>query len=89
MIGDIGGYLDAKNRASVAAWAWRWHAQGGSKHWAARPLMDLRNAEDLRRYRGIELKRRRSPFGRRVVSLAAFKFERERQKVIKRLGVGA
>lgn len=77
---NIGGYLDAKNSSNLAKWRWRWHLQGGSAHWTARSLVDLRNDEDRKRYRIIELLRRRSPFGRRIVNLAAWRFERERQK---------
>lgn len=83
----IGGFLDLKNSISTAKWRWRWHLQGGSSHWAARSLRDLRNDEDLRRYRCIELKRRHTPFGRRVVNLAAFRFERIRQQAYKRMAL--
>lgn len=81
------GFLDLKNKMLVAAWRWRWALQGGSHHWAARPLQDLRNAEDLRRYRLIEHDRRHSPCGKRVVNINAFRFERIRQKAQKRIVV--
>jgi len=50
---NIPGYLALKNRMHVAAWAWRWHLQGGGRHWAARDLQDLRNEEDLRHHQAI------------------------------------
>lgn len=74
------GFLDLKNAMNVAAWKWRWALQGGSTLWAARPLRDLRNEEDLKRYRLVEVKRRHTPFGRRVVNLAAWRFERVRRQ---------
>lgn len=79
------GPLDLKNQMNVARWQWRWHLQGGSASWSARPLQDLRDDEGLRRYRDIELKRRNSPFGRRVVNINAWKFERIRQKQFRRM----
>ena len=54
------GFLDRKNSENRARWLWRWHLQGGSRFWSARPLRDLRNDEDLRRYREIEFRRRRA-----------------------------
>jgi len=82
---EIGGYLDAKNRENVAGWAWRWHLQGGSKFWVARPLRDLRNDEDLKRWREIELKRRHlSKQVRKVVNLAAWRINRARFNRIRR-----
>jgi hypothetical protein len=84
---DTPGFLGLKNKMCIAAWQWRWALQGGSHHWAARPLRDLRSDEDLRRYRVIELKRRHTPFGRRVVNLNAFRFERIRQQAYKRMAV--
>lgn len=74
------GFLDVKNSRNLAAWRWRWHLQGGSSHWHARPLQDLRDEEGLLMYRKIEYKRRRTPFGRRVVNLAAWRFERARRR---------
>lgn len=47
-------WLQMKNSRSVAVWRWRWHLQGGSKHWAARDLQDLRNENDMRRYRAVQ-----------------------------------
>lgn len=83
------GFLNLKNAKNVAAWQWRWALQGGSKHWCARSLLDLRNEEDKRLYRIIELKRRHTPFGRRVVNLAAWRFERARQKAVRNRTGGA
>lgn len=82
---SIPGLLDLKNQVNVARWRWRWHLQGGSSSWTARPLQDLRNEEDLRRYREIEFDRRHTPFGRRVVNINAWKFERIRQKRYRRM----
>lgn len=75
------GFLDAKNSENLARWRWRWHLQGGSSGWSARPLLDLRNAEDLKRYREIELKRRHlRPRSRKVVNLTHERFERIRRR---------
>jgi hypothetical protein len=83
MIGDFGGFLDAKNSRNVAHWRWRWHLQGGSKHWMARSLKDLRNDEDLKRWRNIEFQRRHTKFGGKVVNLAAVRIQRgKRQKAM-------
>lgn len=79
------GLIDLKNQMNRARWQWRWHLQGGSSSWTARPLRDQRNEEDLRRYRDIELKRRHTPFGRRVVNITAWKFDRIRQKTFRRM----
>lgn len=81
---NMPGFLDLKNSANIARWRWFWHLQGGSRHWAARSLRDLRNDEDLKRYRLIELKRRHTPHGRQVVNINAFRFERIRQRAFKR-----
>lgn len=73
-------HLDLKNQINRAKWAWRWHMQKGSSGWSARPYPDLRNEDDLRRYRLIEFKRRHTPFGGRVVSMHAWKWEQKRQR---------
>jgi hypothetical protein len=83
------GYQDLKNQMNKAQWAWRWALQGGSMHWAARPLQDLRNDDDRRLYRMIEFKRRHSPFGRRIVNLAAWRFERARRQATSRANARA
>jgi hypothetical protein len=44
---STGGFLDAKNQANVAAYYWRVHMQGGSRHYRARDLQDMRNSEQL------------------------------------------
>lgn len=77
---NIPGFLAVKNSVSVAKWRWRWHLQGGSKFWVAHSLLDLRNDEDRRRYRAIEVKRRHTPFGGLVVNIAAWRFERVRRQ---------
>lgn len=75
------GFLDVKNSRNVARWAWRWHKQNGSRFWVAHDLMDLRDEEGLRRWREIEGKRRRlSKRVRKIVNLAAWRFERVRRK---------
>ena len=78
---NIGGYLDAKNSENVAKWRWRWHLQGGSRFWMARSLEDLRNEEDLRRWRLIELKRRHTKKGGKVVSMAAIRLAKALKRV--------
>lgn len=77
---NVPGPLDLKNQVSRARWAWKWHLQGGSSSWSARPFQDLRNDEQLRMYRAIEVARRHTPFGRRVINLAAWRFEQKRRR---------
>lgn len=78
---DIGGYLYYRNQENRARWMWRWARQGGSFFTIARDLRDLRNAEDLRRWRAIEFKRRRlGKQVRKVVNLAAWKINRARRR---------
>lgn len=78
---DIGGYLYYKNQANRARWMWKWARQGGSFFVQARPLLDLRNAEDLKRWRQIEFKRRRlGKQVRKVVNIAAWKINRARRR---------
>lgn len=73
---DIGGYLYYRNQENRARWMCRWARQGGSFFTPARPLMDLRNAEDLRRWRVIEFKRRHlGKKARKVISLAAWRMK--------------
>lgn len=69
-----------RNQENKARWYWRWAKQGGSFFTTARDLRDLRNAEDLRRWRHIEFKRRRlGKKARKVVNLAAWRIDRARQ----------
>jgi len=69
-----------RNQENKARWYWRWAKQGGSFFTTARDLRDLRNAEDLRRWRTIEFKRRRlGKKARKVISLAAWRIDRARQ----------
>lgn len=79
---QAGNFLYARNALRRAQWAIRWSRQGGSMFWAARPLVDLRNEEDLRRYRLIEHKRRQLKRARKskVINLAHERFERIRRK---------
>jgi hypothetical protein len=80
---DVPDHLAVRNSEHVAEWRWRWHLQGGSKHWAARSLKDLRNDEDLKRWRRIEFQRRHTKFGGKVVNLAAVRIQRaKRQKAM-------
>lgn len=67
---DIGGYLFYRNQENKARWYWRWAKQGGSFFTPARDLRDLRNAEDLKRWRAIEFKRQHTRKGK-VICLAA------------------
>jgi hypothetical protein len=76
---NVGGFLYYRNQKARAQWMYRWAQQGGSFFHPARPLMDLRNADDLRRYRLVEGKRRFLKHGRKVVSFAAWKFRNVRK----------
>lgn len=53
---NIPGPLDQKNRENTARWLWRTHLRGGSMHVKARDLQDLRNEEDMRRWRPVEVR---------------------------------
>jgi hypothetical protein len=102
-LNDIGGFLYYRNQEARAQWAYRWAQQGGSFFHRAHDLQDLRSVGD--RMKGRELWLTARPLrklakqmhtkiygnakGRKVVNLAAFKFDRERQQVAKRLGVMA
>lgn len=81
---DVANVLQVLNGLRRAQWAIRWSLQGGSKFWHARPLEDLRNEEDLRRYRVIECKRRHVKRCRgrkaKVINMAHAKFERVRRE---------
>jgi len=44
------GYLQLKNEIARAQWQMRWAQQGGSMHWKARDLRDVRSDEDRRRH---------------------------------------
>lgn len=52
------GFLDLKNSVNHAKWRWRWHRQGGSRFWIARDLTDMRDEDQLRRWRYIETEAR-------------------------------
>lgn len=79
--------LSVKNITSVGRWWMRWVARGGSFHWQARPMTDLRNDDQLRRYREIEHQRRHiprdesqaAPRPKQVVNLAAWRLQRARR----------
>jgi hypothetical protein len=78
---EIGGYQDFKNEENRARWLWRWAQQGGSMHWKARDLLDLRNAGDLERWRVTEHKLRHTPKSKKkVINLAAVRIERAKRK---------
>lgn len=79
---DVANCLQAHNGLRRAQWAIRWSRQGGSKFWSARPLMDLRNEEDLRLYRVIEGKRRQVKRAKKakVINIAHERIERTRRK---------
>lgn len=82
---DAGDYLYYKNQENKARWYWKWVRYGGSFFTAARDLSDLRNAEDLRRGRAIEFKRRRiNKKYRKIINLAAWRMERVRQTVTRK-----
>lgn len=81
---DVASFLQVHNGLRLAQWAVKWSRQGGSKFWHARPLEDLRDEEDLRRYRVIEGKRRHVKRCRgrkaKVVNIAHERLERVRNK---------
>ena len=78
---EIGGFLDEKNQENRARWMWRWAQQGGSMHWKARDLLDLRNEEDLKRWRKTEHRLRHTPKSKKkVINLAAVRIERAKRK---------
>jgi hypothetical protein len=74
---NIPGFLDLRNRVNLAKWMWRWHLQSGGPHWRARNLADLRNEEDRKRGRSIEVSvmqaRRELRRARNVVNLVALR----------------
>lgn len=78
------GWLALKNSRHVALWRWRWHLQGGSKFWIARDLQDLRNEEDLKRWRKTDWRLRHTPYSKRVVNIAAWRIERARRSTVGR-----
>jgi hypothetical protein len=74
-------YIDVKNLTNVGRWWSRWKMLGGSFFAPPRPMQDLRNEEDLRRYREIEFKRRHTPYGdAAIVNLAAWRMRRARRQ---------
>lgn len=78
---SIGGYMDMRNQINRARWMWRWAQQGGSMHWRARDLQDLRNDEDRRRGRHIDfLVRHTKGAKKKVISLAAVRIARARKR---------
>lgn len=78
---DVPSFLELKNSLNRAKWAWRWARQGGSFFTVARDLRDLRNAEDLKRWREIEFERSRlGKKVRKVVNIAACKINRARRR---------
>ena len=82
---DVANFLQVHNGLRRAQWAIRWARQGGSKFWSARPLEDLRNEEDMRRYRVLDGKRRalKRHRGRRakVINIAHERMERVRREI--------
>jgi hypothetical protein len=78
-VNDVANDLQKRNSERLAQWAIRWSRQGGSKFWGARPLADLRDQEDHRRYRVIEGKRRRAKKAK-VINIAHERIERTRRK---------
>ena len=77
--------IDLLNSENLTRWRCRWAVQGGSAHWHAHPLPDLRIEEDKRRYRLIEhLRRSALKSGRKVkkvINLAHERFERKRRRI--------
>lgn len=54
---DLGGFLHLQNLDHVDDWRWRWARRGGGAMYSGHDLPDLRNAEELRRWREIEQQR--------------------------------
>lgn len=81
---NIKGPLDLSNAENLGKWHWRWHLQGGCMHHRARDLQDLRNDEDMRRWRSIQIRmfqaRRQLARGKKVVNVAKWKFDRIRKQ---------
>jgi len=78
-----GGYMDFKNQINRARWMWAWARQGGSAFIPAHDLQDLRNEEDLERWRKTEFRLRHTPKSkskRKVVSIAAWRIRNARRK---------
>jgi hypothetical protein len=81
-VNDVANDLQVRNSERLAQWAVRWSRQGGSKFWGARPLADLRDQEDHRRYRVIDGKRRQLKRAKKakVINIAHERIERTRRK---------
>lgn len=81
---SIGGYLDMKNQENRARWMWAWARQGGSVFVRAHDLQDLRNEEDLERWRRTEFRLRHTAKSksksRKVISFAAVRIARARKR---------
>lgn len=78
---ELGGYLDLKNQINRARWMWAWARQGGSPFVRARDLQDLRNEEDLSRWRKTAFKLRHTPKSKRkIINLAAVRIARAARK---------
>jgi hypothetical protein len=76
-----GGFLDLKNSVNTAKWRWRWHQQAGSYFWVAHNLTDLRDEDQLRRWRWIEHELRRLPRYRpNVVNISTARFRKMRKQ---------
>lgn len=80
---NIPGPIDLKNRRNTARWLWQSHLRGGSMHVKARDLQDLRNEEDMRRWRYVEVRlfqARRELRRGTVVMLARLRSARARRQ---------
>lgn len=77
-------HIDRKNLTNISRWWGRWKLCGGSLLSQARPMQDLRNEEDLKRWREIEFKRRHTRFGgdNGVVNLAQWRLRRARRSSV-------
>jgi len=79
---DISDHLQRRNGESLARWREKWFLQGGTL-FHARPLQDLRNEDQLRRWRTIEWQVRqtgKSLKTRTVVNLAVWRMSRARKR---------
>jgi ribonuclease D len=76
-----GGYMDMKNQINRARWMWAWARQGGSPFVRAHDLQDLRNEEDLARWRKTQFRLRNTPKSKRkVISFAAWRLRNARRR---------
>ena len=74
--------LDARNAANISAWRKRMASQRGSSFLTVDPYPDLRDQDDMHRWRVIEFKRRQTGRSKKahakVVNIAGWYLRRAR-----------